>query len=86
MCGIILDTAHVFVCSSIVDVFVDALTGDIVGEIVSEIAAYSLVYFLVMIMPWPMVVAGVPITSVMMSHFATVVVLRVIAAMCARSW
>ena len=58
----------------LIDASVDALTGVLMGEIVFEITVSSLVYFLVMIMPWPMVAAGVPTTTVVMSHLTTVVV------------
>jgi hypothetical protein len=87
--GVVLDMAHVFMRGSVVDAFVDAFTGVFAGEVMSKIAVFPLVHFLVVVMSWPMTVvvaAGVPTTTVTTSHLVSVVVWRVITAMCIRSW
>ena len=86
MCSVVLDTAHVFVCRSIIDAPVDAFTCVFVGEVVSEITVSSLVYLLVMSMSWFAVVASVSTTAVTTSLLATVVVGRATAVMCAGPW
>ena len=86
MCSIVFDTAHVFMCSSIVDAPINALVDIFVGEVVSEIAVSSLIYLLVMTVPWPAVVASVPTTAVAISRLATVVIGQMTTAMCARPW
>ena len=74
MCSIVLDTAHVFVCISIVDASVDAFTGVFEGEFVLEIMVSSLVYLLVMTVPCPMLAASVLTTTNATSRPATDVV------------
>jgi len=74
MCSVVLDTTHVFVCCSIIDVPVDAFAGIFMGEVVSEITVSFLIYLLVMTVPWFTVAASVLTTAIAMSRLATVVI------------
>ena len=77
MYSIVLDTAHIFLCGSVVDVSVDELMDVFAGEIMSKIVVFSLIHFLVMVMPWPMtmmIAANVPTTAVTTSHLVAVAI------------
>jgi hypothetical protein len=86
VCNIVLDAAHVFVCSSIIDASVDVLAGVFVGEIMPEITVSHLVYLLVVTVPLLAVAANIPTMAIATSRLSTIVVGRATAAMCAGPW
>ena len=59
MSCIILNAAHVFVCRSIIDAFIDTLGGVLVGEVLPQIMVASLVHLLVVPVSLLAVVAGI---------------------------
>jgi len=85
MSCIILDAAHVFVCRSIIDAFIDTLMGVLVGEVLPQIMVASLVHLLVVPVSLLVDVAGVLTPVVAMSFLPTVVDGRTAAMMPARS-
>jgi len=86
VCSIVLDAAHVFVCSSIVDASVDVLACVFVGEIMPEIVVSHLVYLLVVTVPLLAVAANIPTTAVATSRLSTVVIGQATVVMCAGPW
>ena len=59
MSCIVLDAAHVFMCHSVIDAFVDTLAGVLVREVLPQIMVASLVHLLVVPVSLLAVVAGI---------------------------
>ena len=73
MSCIVLDAAHVFMCHSVIDAFVDTLAGVLVREVLPQIMVSSLIHFLVVSTSLLAAMFGVSTMTVMMSFLSTIV-------------